>query len=274
MRKLVLSLSVLSILASPLAKAECVPVVMPGYSEMRCQFSDLHDSDQQEVENDFIDQVRGQISKMKMPKKDAQEADLKLEELHKDIAPIVDKLTLKAQNYRRGRALGAADLVPNGFIAALGGNGSVGAGLSAGASILVAIAAVPTFIKRIDSFTGAETHRIEWQFDLGGIIQGGLGAGGGIGVGLRGGVGLIFGDLPNVSDLFASGFAWGFDGDAQVIAGMGVSAIFPKNKTTGLKNLILYTHADTGAAAKIEVHGCGFELVDKDKAQSMIPWLK
>jgi hypothetical protein len=274
MRKLFLSLSVLSVLSSPLAKAECTPIVMPSYSESRCQFSDLRDSDQQEVENDFIDQVRDQISKMKMPKKDAQEADQKMLALRGNLAQVVAKLTTEAQTLRRGRGLGAADLVPNGFIAALGGNGSVGAGLSAGASILVAIAAVPTFIKRIDSFTGAETHRIEWQFDEGGIIQGGLGAGGGIGMGLRGGAGLIFGDIPNIGDLFASGFAWGFDGDAQVVAGMGMSAIFPKNKTTGLKNLILYTHADTGAAAKIEVHGCGYELVDKDKAQSMIPWLK
>jgi hypothetical protein len=178
-------------------------------------------------------------------------------------------MTKDAQNYRRGRAVGGVDMIPNGFFFVLGGNVGAGAGLSVGGTALVAFAAVPTFIKRIDAFTGAETHRFEWDTSFGGVIQGGIGVGGGGGGGGRGGFGLIFGDIPKASDIFAAGFALGADVDAEAVAGWGLSAIYPKNKSTGLHNLILFAHLDGGMAAKIEVHGCAFKFIDEDSFEKI-----
>jgi hypothetical protein len=217
MKKLIFSLSLISMLASPLAKAECSFTQFSNYSETRCGLADWNDEDQQEAMRDFIDQVRQLTDESNLPPKGAKLADAALMQMRNNVSTLIDKLNQEAQNHRRGRGIRTSDLMPNGFFGVVGGNSSLGAVLSGTLSVMVSIAAVPTRVSRIDDYTKKETRHTEWSVEVGGLGMAGAGIGaGGSAAGIRYGAGLIFGDITKASDVIEAGFSLGFDADAEV----------------------------------------------------------
>jgi hypothetical protein len=265
MKKILVFLGALSALTTYPAQAECLVVQHRYTVETRCNLGDLTEPVQQKLMSEFIDRVRQEVGALQIPQKMDAATDELLKQAQDRLAPLINETNQYSRDYRRSRGGSYRDLIPSGFFFELGLNGSFNLGAGVGTSLLVTFAAVPTEVKIIDKETGQETDRVEWQQDSGGLAQLGGGLGGGAGFGMRGGMGIIWGDLPHPSDVIGSGLAEGVSVDAQFLGGGGITAVDTKNKETGLNNITVFAHLDGGADVKVEFHGCAFYLMDRQE---------
>ena len=244
-----------------------------------CQYTlyDMSDDRKKELLDNFKVRLNARLQQMKVPQEWNDATDKLLLNDSIQLGDLLDETERRATEYTTDKMSTGTSKKPVGYFFAVGGNisGNLPIGVGASGTAMATFAFVPTIITRFDITTGEKISYAKNDFDAGGLLQGGVGFGGGGGGAVRWGFGVIFGDVAHASNIIGAGFAEGVAADADLpitipflksILPNGVTVLTMKNAETKSRDLMVYVTHDIGPAnAKFEVHGSIFYLMNPEE---------
>lgn len=173
---------------------------------------------------------------------------------------IIADIESQASSSALAQSIGPADLVATGFLIGFGVSGSGTFVVGMGGTGLLTFIVVPLQVERFNKKTGEVDTYYQASWSVGGIAQADIGMGAGAKVGFHGGIGLIWGDMPDASSL--TGPAIGFTANIGYVHGLGVQAAFVMNTTTHHYNLVAMATYEVGASSTAAISGSAFYFMD------------
>lgn len=190
---------------------------------------------------------------------------------------IVSETHTKAKSYAENQNVTFGDLLPTGFLMGLGVTGSESFIAGMGGSALLTLIVVPLEVEVYDKTTEKTTTTYEASWAIGGIGQGGVGAGAGGGIAVRGALGLIWGHLPDASLL--QGTALGIGGSISAVSGLGFKAAVlfntsdqGKNSPAQTTNLIALATYDMGTQVSVTVEAEVFYFLNQEQIMKFLSY--
>ena len=223
-------------------------------------WSEICLEDQRNVMRYFEKKLSAFLEKIGVPSFWNHEAEGGLLGSQSDYNTIHKQTTINTSNYAQQQQINIDGLLPTGFILGLGVSGSASFMASLESSALLTLIVVPYQLKTYDSVTGVTVINYGATWSIGGIGQQSAGAGAGGGLVVRGAVGIIWGDLPNASDL--TGMAVGASGNVTAIEGFGFKIANVFNSTTHQNNLVAMATYDMGLELSTGVQGTMYYFMD------------
>lgn len=217
---------------------------------------ELADTEQKDLMYYFNQQLNAELASKNIPTKWDQETEQMLLGSMDQYNSIIQQTQNAANTYASENNIQLKDLIPNGFIVGLGVGGSGDFGIGVGGSALMTLIIVPLAVERFDKLTGETDNYYEASWNIGGFGQGGLNVGVGAGVFIRGALGIIWGDLPDATQL--NGVALGMTVNVAAVQGLGFKAAILFNNDTKEHNLIAMATYDVGVIATAEIEGSVF----------------
>ncbi len=217
---------------------------------------ELADTQQRTLVCFFNEQLKSELSSLNIPSKWDDETEQMLVGSLNQYNIIINQVQTIANSYATKNNIQLSDLIPVGFLVGLGVGGSGDFGIGIGGSALLTLIIVPLAVERMDKLTGEIDNYYEASWSIGGFGQGGVSVGVGGGVFVRGAVGLIWGNLPDATQL--TGVAVGLTANVAAVQGLGLKAAILFNNDTQGHNLIAMATYDVGTELTAEIEGSIF----------------
>jgi hypothetical protein len=179
----------------------------------------------------------------------------------------LDSLVSYAQQYYpviAQEGLHVTSAIPTGLVVFTGFELTGGFIASGGGSVMLGIVLVPMHVTRIEIDTNKQDEYVTFDSNLIVWPSANVGVGVGGGTNLRGGMGLIWGQLASAKEF--AGLVLGGSASADLGVGTNFKAQILKNwnKKGAVSNFFLTAGAEIGPSAKLEGHGNISYLIDAE----------
>lgn len=238
------------------------------YIYTKREFVDIASERQRELMHYFNLRVQAKLREDNIPTTWSEDAEKKLLGDNTRFLNIINDIKKRANSFALKHSISPVDLIPTGFILGIGirGSGSYFVGMNG--SALLTMIVVPLEVEEFDKLTGETSTYYEVSWNIGGIAQGGIGIGEGLNASFNGAIGIIWGDMPDSSELTGPGL--GLSANVGAVQGLGVKAALVLNTTTRRCNLIAMATYAVGVQMTTEVGSEAFYFLNFEESLKFI----